>query len=69
VNLHDVEFDVNMKPKLYTQVIQDNVKKWLDKNNIEKYINVQFSGGQPQMGFNASNNTQTLILIETINHS
>jgi hypothetical protein len=50
-NLHDVEFDVNMKPKLYTGHLQENVKKWLDKNNIEKYILVQFSGGQSPLTY------------------
>ena len=49
--LHDVEFDVNMKPKLYTGHLQENVKKWLDKNNIEKYILVQFSGGQSPLTY------------------
>jgi hypothetical protein len=55
-NLHDVEFDVNMKPKLYTGHLQENVKKWLDKHNIEKYILVQFSGGQSPLTYNGQYN-------------
>src|SRR5210317_2302377 len=54
--LHDVEFDVNMKPKLYTGHLQENVKKWLDKNNIEKYILVQFSGGQSPLTYDGNYN-------------
>jgi ADP-heptose:LPS heptosyltransferase len=45
-NLHDVEFDVNMKPKLYTEHLKENVDKWLKEKEISKYILVQFSGGQ-----------------------
>ena len=54
--LHDVEFDVNMRPKLYTGHLQENVKKWLDKNNIEKYILVQFSGGQSPLTYDGNYN-------------
>jgi len=44
-----------MLPKLYTEHHKDSVKEWLTKNEIGKYIMIQFSGGQPQAGFNASN--------------
>ena len=37
-NLHGVEFDVNMKPKLYTSQHAEEVKSWKEKNNIDKYI-------------------------------
>jgi hypothetical protein len=40
---------------LYTTHHKDSVKEWLTKNEIGKYIMIQFSGGQPQAGFNASN--------------
>jgi len=43
---HDVKFNKNLKPKLYTGHHEEAVKKWLDKNNINKYILIQFSGGQ-----------------------
>jgi hypothetical protein len=52
---HGVEYDKSMLPKLYTTHHKDSVKEWLTKNEIGKYIMIQFSGGQPQMGFNASN--------------
>jgi hypothetical protein len=52
---HGVEYDKSMTPKLYTTHHKDSVKEWLTKNEIGKYIMIQFSGGQPQMGFNASN--------------
>jgi hypothetical protein len=45
-----------MRPKLYTGHLQENVKKWLDKNNIEKYILVQFSGGQSPLTYNGQYN-------------
>jgi len=53
---HGVEFDVNMKPKLYTEHLKENVDKWLDKNNIKKYILVQFSGGQSPLTYNGQYN-------------
>jgi len=52
---HDVQFDISMVPKLYTGHHKDSVKEWLTKNEIGKYIMIQFSGGQPQANFNASN--------------
>ena len=50
-NLHNVEFDVNMKPKLYTEHLKENVDKWLVSNTIDKYIMIQFSGGQPKWNY------------------
>jgi hypothetical protein len=52
---HGVEYTPSMVPKIYTTHHKDSVKEWLTKNEIGKYIMVQFSGGQPQAGFNASN--------------
>jgi hypothetical protein len=68
--LHDVEYDKSMTPKLYTTHHKDSVKEWLTKNEIGKYIMIQFSGGQPQAWvLMLIINTQILIQIETINHS
>jgi len=52
---HGVEYDKSMLPKLYTDHHKDSVKKWLTKNEIGKYIMIQFSGGQPRANFNANN--------------
>jgi len=53
--LHNVKFDKSMKPKIYTEQHKDTVDKWLKEKEITKYILIQFSGGQPRMGFNVSN--------------
>ncbi len=49
--LHNVDFDTSMKPKIYTDRHKDSVKKWLDENEIKKYILIQFSGGQPKWNY------------------
>ena len=49
--LHNVEFDKSMKPKIYTDQHKDSVKEWLNKNEIKKYILIQFSGGQPKWNY------------------
>ena len=53
--LHDVEYHKSMIPKIYTEQHKEKVKEWLTKNEIEKYILIQFSGGQAQMGYDPSN--------------
>jgi ADP-heptose:LPS heptosyltransferase len=53
--LNGVEYDKSMLPKLYTEYHSKSVKEWLNKNKIDKYILIQFSGGQPQIGFNPNN--------------
>ena len=53
--LHGVEYDKSMTPKLYTDNYKVAVTKWLADNEISKYIMIQFSGGQPQVGFNPNN--------------
>ena len=53
--LHGVKYDKSMLPKLYTEHHNKSVKEWLTKNEIDKYLLIQFSGGQPQVGFNANN--------------
>jgi ADP-heptose:LPS heptosyltransferase len=52
---HGVEYDKSMRPKLYTEQHKDSVDKWLKDNKIDKYILIQFSGGQPKAGFNVNN--------------
>ncbi len=38
--LHNVDFDKSMKPKIYTEQHKHSVKEWLDKNEMKKiYIN------------------------------
>ena len=48
---HGVEYDKSMKPKLYTEHLKENVDKWLVSNTIDKYIMIQFSGGQPKWNY------------------
>ena len=69
---HGVEYDKSMRPKLYTDQHKESVDKWLkeykfykgdgtfEQREIKKYILVQFSGGQPRAGFNASNQYQNI---------
>lgn len=52
---HGVEYDKSMRPKLYTEQHKESVDKWLKDNKIDKYILIQFSGGQPKAGFNVNN--------------
>ena len=45
--LHDVEFDVTMRPKMFTKTLKPAVDDWKRKKNIVgDYILVQFTGGQ-----------------------
>jgi ADP-heptose:LPS heptosyltransferase len=44
-----------MKPKIYTEQYKEKVAEWLKVNKIGKYILIQLSGGQAQMGFNPNN--------------
>ena len=53
--LHGVKFKNSMKPKIYTEQYKEKVAEWLKVNKIGKYILIQLSGGQPQMGFNPNN--------------
>jgi len=52
---HGVKYSPSMRPKLYTEQHKDSVDKWLKDKEIGKYILIQFSGGQPRVGFNFSN--------------
>ena len=57
---HGVEYDKSMRPKLYTEQHKESADKWLKDNKIDKYILIQFSGGQPRAGFNANNQYQNI---------
>ena len=48
---HGVQYDKSMLPKLYTEQHKESVDKWLADNKIEKYIMIQFSGGQPKWNY------------------
>ena len=48
---HGVKYDKSMLPKLYTDQHKESVDKWLADNKIEKYILIQFSGGQPKWNY------------------
>ena len=52
---HGVKYKPSMKPKIYTEQYKEKVDEWLKVNKIGKYILIQLSGGQPQMGFNVNN--------------
>jgi ADP-heptose:LPS heptosyltransferase len=52
---HGVKYKASMKPKIYTEQYKEKVAEWLKANKIGKYILIQLSGGQPQMGFNPNN--------------
>ena len=64
---HGVEYDKSMLPKLYTEHHSKSVKEWLNKNEIGKYIMIQFSGGQPQAGFNPNRNYQPYLAQQVVN--
>ena len=48
---HGVQYDKSMLPKLYTEQHKESVDKWLADNKIEKYIMIQFSGGQAKWNY------------------
>ena len=52
-NLHGVAYSPTMRPKIYTELLKSEAKKWLKHNNIDgKFMLVQFSGGQTPIGWN-----------------
>lgn len=54
--LHGVEFDVNIRPKMYTEHLKPAVDAWLKEKDITgKYMIVQFTGGQTPIGWNQGN--------------
>ena len=55
-----VEFEVSMRPQMYTDSIKQHAKEWKRSVGVkEKYIMVQFSGGQTPLGWNAQNAYQS----------
>lgn len=44
--LTGVEYSKSMRPKIYTSSLKEEVAKWKEKNNIKKFILLQFTGGQ-----------------------
>lgn len=59
--LMGVEYDRSMTPKLYTSHLADRAAEWLKKQGVTgKYMLVQFSGGQPPIGWNPSNAYQNI---------
>lgn len=55
-DLLGVDYDPKKdKPKLYTDQLKADVDKLLSENNINKFIIVQFSGGQSPINFNGQN--------------
>jgi hypothetical protein len=57
--LHGIKFDVNMRPKMYTDHIKQVAADWKKSVGITgPYIMVQFSGGQTPIGW-APNNQYT----------
>lgn len=56
----NVDFDVNMKPQMFTTHLKDDVEKWKKEAGIKKkYFLVQFTGGQTPLNFNAANPYQS----------
>lgn len=54
--LHGIEFDVDMRPRMYTDHIKPQVEEWKKQAGIgSRYIMVQFSGGQTPIGWNQNN--------------
>ena len=54
--LHGVEFKNTMAPTMYTTHLKPQAEKWLADNKITgKYVLVQFTGGQPPVGWNQNN--------------
>lgn len=54
--LFGIEYSSTMVPKLYTTHLKDRADQWLKKNGVtDKYIMVQFSGGQTPVGWSQDN--------------
>jgi ADP-heptose:LPS heptosyltransferase len=51
-DLLNISYDVNIRPKLYTDHLKQEANKWLKERSIKKYMLVQFSGGQTPIGWN-----------------
>jgi len=57
--LFGVECDETVVPKLYTSSYRERANDWLRKHKVGKYVMVQFSGGQPPVGWNPANPYQS----------
>ena len=58
--LFGVDYNSSMTPHLYTDHLKDRAAEWLKKQGITgKYMFVQFSGGQPPIGWSANNAYQS----------
>lgn len=53
--LHDIEYDPSMRPKMYTDWAKENANQWLAGNKVNKYIIIQFTGGQTPIGWDQNN--------------
>ena len=50
---HDVEYDSDMRPKLFTDHLKERAQQYLQKAGISgRYMLVQFTGGQSPFGYN-----------------
>tara|TARA_R110000772_G_C13307972_1_gene439569 strand:+ start:192 stop:1109 length:918 start_codon:yes stop_codon:yes gene_type:complete len=55
-----VDFDIDMKPQMFTSHLKDEIDKWKKEAGIkQKYFLVQFTGGQSPLLFNAANQYQS----------
>jgi len=51
-----IDYDPAMRPKLYTEHLQERAAEWLKANEIEgPYMFVQFTGGQSPIGWQPGN--------------
>jgi ADP-heptose:LPS heptosyltransferase len=49
--LTGVEYSPEMRPRIYTDHLSESVDKWLKERDIEKYVLVQFTGGQTPLAY------------------
>lgn len=55
-----IDFDVSMKPSMFTDHLKQQTKEWKRAVGVkDKYIMVQFSGGQTPIGWTAQNQYQS----------
>jgi len=50
-NLTGIEYNYKMRPRLYTEHLKESVDEWLKEKEINKYILVQFTGGQTPLQY------------------
>jgi ADP-heptose:LPS heptosyltransferase len=54
-DLLGISYDVDIRPKLYTDHLKSEADQWLKERSIKEYILVQFTGGQTPIGWNIAN--------------